>query len=105
MFEFVAVECFPLFSIFYKGAGAMVGDVLLHICGRGRFVPARGAASSLVVFSSQRCGISTRTPIMACASTTVLAEVTPRPAFRRQHLQGKVVLRDAAGRLRAQRSI
>jgi hypothetical protein len=83
----------------------MMRDVLLRIRSRGRFVPARGTASSLVVFSSQRCGISTRTPMMACAGTAVLAQVTPRPASRRQHLPGKVVLTDAAGRLRAHRSI
>jgi hypothetical protein len=83
----------------------MVRDVLLRIRGRRRFVPATGTASSLVVFSSQQCGISARTPMMACAGTAVLAEVAPPPAFRRQHLPGKVVPTDAADRLRAYRSI
>jgi hypothetical protein len=102
MFDFINVKRFLLFL--GKGTGAMVRDVLLRIRGRRRFVPATGTASSLVVFSSQQCGISARTPIMACASTVVPVHVTMPPAFRRRHLPGKAALTNAVGRLRTHRS-
>jgi hypothetical protein len=52
----------------------MTRKVLLCIPSRKRLVPASGTALSLVVFSSIRCGISARMPMVARAGTAVLAE-------------------------------
>jgi hypothetical protein len=67
----------------------MMGDVLLRICGRRRFMPRTGVASNFVVFSSKRRGISARMPTMTRAGAAALAEASPWPAFRHQRLHGK----------------